>query len=147
MTDVDSIPNAYQESLSVSKPAQNPRSQQHENRYRLSTWCWVRARRLREYTAVRAKALAAKDRSDEETLALLAEFAEASETIAIRGRALAIRVAQMRTHAMRRRGHYLRHLVRQHPDGPVLIPYFDLSSPELPPWLKDWPLDEDTAEI
>jgi hypothetical protein len=107
----------------------------------------VRTRRLREYTAVRAKAQAAKDRSDEEIQALLAEFAKVSETTAIRGRALAIRVTQMRAHAMRRRGHYLRHLVRRHPDGPVLMTYFDLSSPELPPWLENWPGDEGTAEI
>jgi hypothetical protein len=108
----------------------------------------VRARRLREYTAVRARAQAAKDRNDEEILALLTEFSEVSETIAIRGRALAVMVAQMRAHAMRRRGHYLRHLVRQHPDGPALIPYFGLSTPELPSWLENWPPgDEGTAEI
>ena len=32
-------PNAYQESLSISKPAQNPMSQHHANRYGLSMWC------------------------------------------------------------------------------------------------------------
>ena len=40
MTDVDSTPNAYQESLPVSKPAQNPRSQHYANQHVLSTWCW-----------------------------------------------------------------------------------------------------------
>lgn len=108
----------------------------------------VRARRLREYTAARAKVQAVKDRHDEDTSARLAEYAQANETIAIRGRALAIMVARMRAHAMRRRGHYLRHLVRQHPDGPALIPYFGLSSPELPSWLENWPPgDKNATEI
>jgi hypothetical protein len=107
----------------------------------------IRTRRLREYTAVRAKRQAAKDRNDEEILALLAELAEVSETIAIRRRALAVRVTLLSTHAKLRRGHYLRRLVRRHPDGPALIPYFNLSSPELPPWLENWPGGEGAAEI
>jgi hypothetical protein len=107
----------------------------------------VRARRLREYTAVRVKVQAAKDQADEEVRAQQVALAEASETIAVRKRALVIRVTRLRAHAMRRRDHYLRHLVRKHSDGPVLGTYFDLSSPELPTWLEHWPGGEGTAEI
>jgi hypothetical protein len=107
----------------------------------------VRARRLREYTAVRAKVQAAKDRADEEVRTRQVALAEASETIAVRKRALAIRVTRLRAHAMRRRGHYLRHLVRKHSDGPALSRHFDFSSPELPAWLENWPGGEGTAQI
>jgi hypothetical protein len=107
----------------------------------------VRARRLREYTAVRAKVQATKDQADEEVQARQIEIAEVSETIAVRKHALVIRVTRMRAHAMRRRGHYLRHLLHKHPEGLALITYFDLSSPQLPNWLDNWPGDEDTAEI
>jgi hypothetical protein len=107
----------------------------------------IRARRLREHTAVRVKVQAAKDRADEEVRVRQVELAEVSEIIAVRRRALAIRVTRLLAHANRRRGHYLRHLARKHPDGPVLITYFDLSSPQLPEWLENWPGGEGTAEI
>ena len=43
MTDVDSAPNAYQESLFIYKATQNPRSQPHQDQNALSTWCCVKA--------------------------------------------------------------------------------------------------------
>lgn len=107
----------------------------------------IRARRLREYTAVRAKVQTAKDQCDEEVRIRQVELAEVLETIAVRKRALVIRVTRLRAHTMRRRGHYLRHLMRKHPDGPSLITYFDISSPQLPDWLENWPGGEGTAEI
>lgn len=107
----------------------------------------VRTRRLRDYRAARMKLQAQKDRADEEVRALQVELAEAIETIAIRKRALAIRVTRLCAYAMRRRSHYLRHLVGRHLDGPVLITYFDFSSPRLPDWLESWPGGEGTAEI
>jgi hypothetical protein len=105
----------------------------------------IRARRLREYTAVRAKVLAAKDRADEEIRILQVEDANVSETIAVRKLALVIRVNHLLAHAKRRSDHYLRHLVRKHPDGPVLTTYFELSSPQLPDWLENWPAVEGTT--
>jgi hypothetical protein len=102
----------------------------------------VRTRRLREYTAAREKIQTEMDQSDEKIVDMLAEFAEASENVAVRRQALAIRVAQMRAHALRRRGCYLRHLESHHPDGPALSLYFDFSPPDLPSWLKDWPSGE-----
>jgi hypothetical protein len=107
----------------------------------------VRARRLREYTAARAKVQVAKDRVDEEIQARQVELARVGETIAVRKHALVIRVTRMRAHAMRRRGHYLRRLMRKHPEGPALVAYFELSSPQLPSWLEKWPMDDGAAEI
>jgi hypothetical protein len=107
----------------------------------------VRARRLREYTAVRASVQAARDQADEEVRTRQGELAEASETIAVRRRALEIRVTRMHAHAMRRRGHYLRHLMRRHPDGLALITYFELTSPHVPDWLENWPADEGSTGI
>jgi hypothetical protein len=107
----------------------------------------VRTRRLREYTAARARVQAAKDQSDADVRARQVELAEVIETIAVRRRALVIRVTRLRAHVMRRRGRYLRHLVHRHPEGAVLATYFNLSSPELPSWLENWPEDEDTIEI
>lgn len=43
MTGVASTPNAYQGSLSVSKAAQSPKSQNHSNHHCLSPWCWAAA--------------------------------------------------------------------------------------------------------
>ena len=102
----------------------------------------VRERRLREYTAVRANVQAAKDRVDQEIQARQVELAKVDETIAVRKHALVIRMTRMRAHAMRRRGQYLRHLMRKHPEGPALVAYFELSSPQLPTWLDNWPGDE-----
>jgi len=107
----------------------------------------VRARRLREYNAVRAGVQAAKDRVDQEIQAQQVELAKVGETIAVRKHALVIRVTRMRAHAMRRRGHYLRHLMCKHPEGPALVAYFELSSPQLPGWLDKWPVDDGAAEI
>lgn len=107
----------------------------------------VRTRRLRDYRADRAKLQAQKDRTDEELRARQVERAEAIETIAVRKRALVIRVTRLGAHANRRRSAYVRHLTKQHPNGPVLITYFDLTSPQVPDWLENWPGGEGTAEI
>jgi hypothetical protein len=107
----------------------------------------VRARRLREYNAVRAGVQAAKDRVDQEIQARQVELAKVGETIAVRKHALVIRVTRMRAHAMRRRGHYLRNLMRKHPEGPALVAYFELSSPHMPDWLDKWPVDDGAAGI
>lgn len=107
----------------------------------------IRARRLREYTAERAGVQAVKDQADEEVRILQAEHAEASETIVIRGRALCIRVTRMHTHAMRRRGSYLRQLMPRHPEVTALTAHFELSYPQVPDWLENWPGDESTAGI
>lgn len=107
----------------------------------------VRTRRLRDYRAVRTKLQAAKDRADEEVRTRQVELAEATETIAVRKRALAIRVTRLGAYANRRRSHYLRRLVGRHANGPVLGTYFDLSSPRLPDWLENWPGGDVTADI
>jgi len=107
----------------------------------------IRARRLREHTAVRKTVQVAKDRIDEEIRVRQIELAEISETITVRRWALEIRVNRLHAHVMQRRGHYIRHLTRKHPDRPAISAYFDLSSPRLPDWLENWPGDDDTAEI
>jgi hypothetical protein len=107
----------------------------------------VRARRLREHTAVRKQAQAAKDRIDEQIRVSQVELAQISETITVRRWALEIRVNRLLAHAMQRRGHYIRQLTRKHPDGPAISAYFELSSPRLPDWLANWPGDDNSAEI
>jgi hypothetical protein len=107
----------------------------------------VRARRLREYNSVRTKVQAAKDRADENIRTQQVKLAEVSETIAVRKRALVIRVARMHAYTMRRRSYCLRHLLRKHHEGPKLIVYFDLSSPQMPDWLDSWPGDEGVVGI
>jgi hypothetical protein len=107
----------------------------------------VRSRRLRDHRAARLRLQASMDRADEEVRALQVELAEAVETIAVRKRVLAIRVTRLGAYAMRRRSHYLRYLADRHPNGPVLVSYFDLSSPRLPDWLENWPESEGAAEI
>jgi hypothetical protein len=133
---LDAMPEIPDESVLIQRNA----TEQHADPL------LVRTRRLREYTAQREELQAVMERADEEVRTRQVELAKASETIAVRTRALVIRVTRLHAYAMRRRSHYLRHLVRKHPDGPVLITYFDLSSPQLPDWLENWAGLEGTAE-
>jgi hypothetical protein len=107
----------------------------------------IRARRAREYAAVREKAKAAKQRVDEARSACLVELAHVNGAISVRRLALHVRVRRQWAYTMMRRAAYLRHLRHHHPDGAALRPYFELSAPELPGWLESWPDGQDSAVV
>ena len=101
----------------------------------------IRARRAREYAAVREKAKGERRRVEGARGVRLVEMARVDGAISVRRLALHVRVRRLWAHAMTRRAAYVRHLCRHHPDGAALLPYFDLSAPELPGWLEGWPQD------
>lgn len=96
----------------------------------------VRARRLREHDARRAKVLAEEQQAVEKIRALRIEEARLTEMIAAREQILATRVRQLHEHALGRCSTYMRHLVRKHPDGAALIPFLYLARPALPDWFQ-----------
>ena len=102
----------------------------------------IRARRAREYAAVRNKAKGERRRAEGARGVRLVELARVNGAVSVRRLALHVRVRRLWAYAMTRRAAYLRHLCRHHPDGAALLPYFDRSAPELPGWLEDWPRDQ-----
>lgn len=94
----------------------------------------VRARRQREHYAMRAEVLAQERQVVEEIRALRVEEARLAGMIIASEQILDARIRQLYEYSMRRCATYVHHLVRNHSDGPALIPFLHLALPTLPEW-------------
>lgn len=96
----------------------------------------VRSRRLREYSAVRARLVAEEQQALDDVRRLREEESRLTEAIAARERIASTRVRRLHEHTRRRCATYQRRLVHKHPDGPAVIPVLELALPSVPAWVQ-----------
>jgi hypothetical protein len=95
----------------------------------------VRARRAREYDALRRPLAEAVDRAHRTAAAATEELARVRAALRAREIVGATRVRRLHAHAMRRISAYERHLVRHHPAGDRVGPVLAAQHPRLPGWV------------
>ncbi len=95
----------------------------------------VRARRAREYDAVRRPMVEDVDQARRAAAAASEELARVRAAVRARELVGATRVRRLHAHTMRRISAYERHLVRHHPSGDRVGPVLAAQHPRIPGWV------------